>query len=57
MPINQPVGANFSHWANKAALELDGSRRRAARCGPRSNMTQGAKIKEIVRLGGRETAS
>src|SRR5262245_2322869 len=43
--------------ANEAAREMDCSRRRAARCGARSSMTQGAKIKEIVWLGGRETAS
>src|SRR5207237_9925186 len=47
----------LSRGANQGAREkvADAAGRRG--CGPRSNMTQGAKIKEIVQLRGRETAS
>jgi hypothetical protein len=56
--INQSVGADFActrrtkrreKWMAGAAGRRGG--------GARSSMTQGAKIKEIVWFGGRETAS
>src|SRR5262249_28048094 len=52
--VDQSTGWSGLRWryANEAAREWGGGRRRAARWWARSSMTQGAKIKEIVRLGG-----
>jgi hypothetical protein len=48
--------ASFALAANKVAQEMVG-RPPGGGGGARSNMTQGAKIKEIVQIGGWETAS
>ncbi|TKW78318.1 MAG: hypothetical protein DI543_11065 [Bradyrhizobium icense] len=56
--INQSVGAGFVRIGRTEGREKvgpDAAGRRGG--GPRSNMTQGAKIKEIVQLRSRENAS
>jgi hypothetical protein len=59
MDADQSTGWSglFAAGAKEEARELDGRRRRGGSGGARSNMTQGAKSKEIVQSGGREIAS
>src|SRR6478672_6104871 len=55
--VDRSIGWSGLRASRAKQLVKGGGRRRTARCGPRSSMTQGAKIKEIVQLESRETAS